>query len=188
MIWNGKVYKISRKSFTGVDYSVCKKIILTTDPDLIADGVQGIDNEFLRWFIKNPTCEFVEVKELLSNNGNAFYGYKIIIPQEESKQDYKPNSCDIIFETAALIENKQETLEEAVEKYAKVKSSSSVFKEAHKKDFIEGANWQAKKMYSEEEMYSTLQKLRLVFKSGVQKWQEDFEFDLDKWFEQFKKR
>jgi hypothetical protein len=33
-----------------------------------------------------------------------------------------------------------------------------------------------------------LQKLRLVFKSGVQKWQEDFEFDLDKWFEQFKKR
>ena len=56
------------------------------------------------------------------------------------------------------------------------------------KSFLYGAKWQAERMYSEEEMYSALQKLRLVFKSGVQKWQEDFEFDLDKWFEQFKKK
>jgi hypothetical protein len=38
------------------------KIILTTDPDLIADGVQAIDDDFLAWFVKNPTCEEVEVK------------------------------------------------------------------------------------------------------------------------------
>jgi len=37
-------------------------IILTTDPTLIADGVQAIYDEFLEWFVKNPTCEFVEVK------------------------------------------------------------------------------------------------------------------------------
>jgi hypothetical protein len=64
-------------------YEYCKKIILTTDRDLIKDGVQAIDDEFLEWFVKNPSCEEVEVKELLSNNGNAFYGYKISIPQEE---------------------------------------------------------------------------------------------------------
>jgi hypothetical protein len=29
----------------------CKKIILTTDPKLIVDGVQKIDDEFLEWFI-----------------------------------------------------------------------------------------------------------------------------------------
>jgi hypothetical protein len=29
-------------------------IILTTDQDLIADGVQAIDDEFLEWFVKNP--------------------------------------------------------------------------------------------------------------------------------------
>ena len=29
---------------------VCKKIILTTDSDLIDDGVQAIDDEFLEWF------------------------------------------------------------------------------------------------------------------------------------------
>ena len=31
-----------------------KKIILTTDQDLINDGVQAIDDEFLGWFVKNP--------------------------------------------------------------------------------------------------------------------------------------
>ena len=43
-------------------YSGCKKIILTTDGDLISNGVQAIDDEFLEWFVKNPSCEKVEVK------------------------------------------------------------------------------------------------------------------------------
>jgi len=38
----------------------CKKIILTTDPSL--DGVQAIDDQFLEWFVKNPSCEEVEIK------------------------------------------------------------------------------------------------------------------------------
>jgi len=37
------------------------KIILTTDQDLIAEGVQAINDEFLEWFVRNPSCEFVEV-------------------------------------------------------------------------------------------------------------------------------
>lgn len=37
-----------------------RKIILTTDKDLIKDGVQEIDDEFLEWFVKNPTCEFID--------------------------------------------------------------------------------------------------------------------------------
>jgi hypothetical protein len=40
------------------------KIILTTDPDLIADGVQSIDDEFLQWFVKNPSCKSVEIKDI----------------------------------------------------------------------------------------------------------------------------
>ncbi|WGK93829.1 MULTISPECIES: hypothetical protein [Flavobacterium] len=63
------------------------KIILTTDQDLIKDDVQAIDDEFLEWFVKNPSCEGIEVKLLLSNNGRAFYGYRIIIPKEEPKQE-----------------------------------------------------------------------------------------------------
>ncbi len=38
-----------------------KKIILTTDQELISDGVQPIDNGFLEWFVKNPSCEYVEI-------------------------------------------------------------------------------------------------------------------------------
>jgi hypothetical protein len=37
-----------------------KKIILTTDPSL--DGVQAIDDKFLEWFVKNPSCEKIEIK------------------------------------------------------------------------------------------------------------------------------
>jgi len=39
-----------------------KKIILTTDIDLIKDGVQAIDDKFLEWFVKNPNCEKIEIK------------------------------------------------------------------------------------------------------------------------------
>ena len=31
----------------------CQKIILTTDEQLIKEGVQAIDNEFLKWFIQH---------------------------------------------------------------------------------------------------------------------------------------
>jgi hypothetical protein len=70
-----------------------KKIILTTDLDLINDGVQSIDDEFLEWFVENPTCEEVEVKKgkMRLNCDGEEIGfpdmslYKIIIPKEETK-------------------------------------------------------------------------------------------------------
>jgi hypothetical protein len=75
-----------------------KKIILTTDQDLIADGVQAIDDEFLEWFVQNPSCEEVEVELVALNehgseisvNSYGFekFGYKIIIPKEEVKKIY----------------------------------------------------------------------------------------------------
>ena len=52
-------------TFWGKEF--CKKIILTTDQDLIKDGVQAIDDEFLEWFVKNPSCEEVEVEKLKFN-------------------------------------------------------------------------------------------------------------------------
>jgi hypothetical protein len=66
-----------------------KKIILTTDTKLIADGVQEIDDEFLEWFVKNPTCEFVEVSELRffdpDTNKSAHCKWEYDLPQEEPK-------------------------------------------------------------------------------------------------------
>jgi len=43
------------------DLSECKLVIMTTDQELIKDGVQAIDDEFLEWFIKNPSCESVDI-------------------------------------------------------------------------------------------------------------------------------
>ena len=70
------------------DYRNCKKVILSTDPTLIADGVQAIDDEFLKWFVKNSYCEFVEVNKKLVEFPLTFkMMYKIIIPQDEPKQE-----------------------------------------------------------------------------------------------------
>ena len=87
-----------------------KKIILTTDPDLIKDGVQAIDDEFLEWFVKNPSCEEVEVKESLIVNVTDF-GYKIIIPKEEPKQETLEDiTLEEVFGSAychfSVVENK----------------------------------------------------------------------------------
>jgi hypothetical protein len=68
-----------------------KKIILTTDQDLIKDGVQAIGDGFLEWFVKNPSCESVEVDKPISR-GIPLLGYKIIIPKKNfycgDKSDY----------------------------------------------------------------------------------------------------
>jgi hypothetical protein len=66
-----------------------QKIILTTDVDLIKDGIQPIADEFLEWFVKNPSCEEVKVRKnpkvnfIVKGKGvqNFNQGYKIIIPK-----------------------------------------------------------------------------------------------------------
>jgi hypothetical protein len=65
-----------------------KKIILTTDQDLIKDGVQDINDEFLKWFVNNPSCEVVEVVKTAPIRPFGSL-YKIIIPKEEPKQETK---------------------------------------------------------------------------------------------------
>jgi len=49
----GRQYPIHWNGKDKLNYH-CKKIILTTDQDLINDGVQAIDDEFLEWFVENP--------------------------------------------------------------------------------------------------------------------------------------
>jgi hypothetical protein len=70
-----------------------KKIILTTDQDLIKDGVQAIDDEFLEWFVKNSSCERVDVENWLRLSESRRY-YEIIIPKEEPKQELPKTEID----------------------------------------------------------------------------------------------
>lgn len=162
-----------------VSKPIGKKIILTTHQYLIKDGVQAIDDEFLEWFVKNPSCEYVEIEnekvlvgwepdytyEDLGIDGskNVYHNfYKIIIPQEEPKQ---------------------ETLEEAAEKlYLSHENNELLYGHsedlqlAYKAGILDGANWQAERMYSELE-------LEVAFFEG-----RENNLTFIEWFEQFKKK
>jgi hypothetical protein len=108
-----------------------EKIILTTDEQLIADGVQAIDDEFLQWFVKNPSCESVEVEKDEFYSKKAFiegkdaitYKYKIIIPRKSKQETNKTHYLDeltnmdkdVLLKMWDTAMPKQETLEEAAE-------------------------------------------------------------------------
>ena len=94
--------------------SYCKKIILTDNKDLIKDGVQAIDDEFLEWFVKNPSCEYVEVyKDKRLEIEQDFNFYEIIIPKEEPNYNMKK---EILIEM--MKQDKELGLyEETVEEY-----------------------------------------------------------------------
>ena len=84
----------SLKNRYGNSPSHLEKIVITNDNDLIADVVQAIDDDFLEWFVKNPSCEKVEVEsnwEFLGDDyrhgGEQTLVYKLIIPVEEPKQE-----------------------------------------------------------------------------------------------------
>jgi hypothetical protein len=129
-----------------------KKIILTTDQDLINDGVQAIDDELLEWIVNNPSCESVKVERLdtfkKTNEvyvdeiaGGNYYEiikqYKIIIPQEEPEQE---TTLEEAYLNKLIDEaNKEFTLDRKLAKDVAIKY----------------AKWQQeqdKKMYSEKEM------------------------------------
>ena len=73
------------------DWRTCfnqHKIILTTDQDLIKDGIQEISEDFLEWFVKNPSCEFVEVSYgLLKPFKSTEKGYMIHLPDTVSLEE-----------------------------------------------------------------------------------------------------
>jgi hypothetical protein len=139
-------------------------IILTTDQDLIKDGVQPINDNFLEWFVKNPSCEFVEIRKyhsgILSDISEITSSLKIIIPKEEPKQ---------------------ETLEEYF---------NGLYKQSLKDDvdltFSDGvklgAKWQAERMYSEEELKNAIE-ISVAKALGVMSFTINEES-----FEQFKKK
>jgi hypothetical protein len=108
-----------------------KKIILTTDHELIDEGVQPIDDEFLEWFIKNPSCEevfityeyeqFNQNNPILKGSTNVLRKYKIIILQEEFNE---------------------ETIITAAQSYAVNQRNRT----SHYMGFIEGAKWMERQM------------------------------------------
>ena len=178
----------------------CKKIILTTDTDLIQDGVQAIDDEFLIWFINNSSCEVVkietfEVEDYIGFAGHTSYPtfyneYKIIIPKEEPKQEkltYTESARkEERISNCTMMKRKQETVEER-ELYwdlvdAKAEQNNTIDLDAYAKGVQDGVKWMQERMYSEKEVESLLHK---YMQSQIPDWHG---WSTTKWFEQFKKK
>lgn len=150
-----------------------KKIILTTDQDLIKDGVQPIDDEFLEWFVKNPSCLYAIV-----DKEKGFYELfipditienEIIAPKEEPLYDYGWCKCNVVlpkeetilklpslpYEYDPLINKNQETLEEAALKFSKKflnNGDNSEFEaQAAYLGFVECAKWQKERSFTFKE-------------------------------------
>ena len=178
------VFKVSSKDFPGIEMfkHIYKKIILTTDQDLIKDGVQPIPDEFLEWFVKNPSCEEVKVYYDLFEleKDNTIKKYIIIIPKEE------PNTVFVTTEQATRIfgakklnkmlknhkqeidiskgklgfdpYDKQETLEEAIERLygtfedCKGDEIKTAIRVGRIDAFYDAVKWQQERSYSEEEV------------------------------------
>jgi hypothetical protein len=179
-----------------------KKIILTTDQDL--DGVQAIDDEFLEWFVENPSCESVEIE------GHIYKGqdeteYKIIIPKAKPKQVWKQiiETCggkEAFMESAGLkpkqeielvngflptsVFDNKETIGDFIKRESKSGNESV--------GIVKGVKWQQERRYSEEEVYQlTLESLDLgmrIRQDQLNGYSEKSGKELHKeWFEQFKK-
>ena len=200
IIWNKKVVQA-----VDTTYYSAKKIILTTDLTLIADGVRAIDDIFLEWFVENLSCEEIkvelhEVSFVITDNI-----YKIIIPKEEPKQEISNEAKERAKNYMRLkgsLEPKQETLEEAALRlYPKFSHDPynplEDVLEDEREIFIEGAEWQAERMYSEEDMKSAYFS---AIESTGEGWngeyaegnnpniEDKFSEEFKEWFEQFKKK
>lgn len=184
--------------------SASNPVVLTTEGDLIKYGVQAIDDEFLEWFVKNPSCEEVEVIKGFADStsyGFNFLDYKIIIPKEEPKQ-LTDLEIAIKLEEIQREELKQEALEEVAEigEFAEKKYLERLnnFQKVDFKDGVfEGAKWMQERMYSEDDL------IKAYFagvKSTGEGWngeyaegndpiiEEVFKEGFENWFEPFKNK
>jgi hypothetical protein len=179
------------------------KIILTTDQDLIKDGVQAIDDEFLEWFVENPNCEEVMVyKDERLEPEQDFHFYKITFalsePLQETLENLYCKDCNKNLEICTCMDDtidmKHETLEEpkqetAVEFLKKeyIKRGdclpSGVFKDA-----LEMEAKQDQNKYSEEDMREAI-KFGLNGMYGYQFNEEgETENQISKYLQQFKNK
>ena len=182
---------------------ISAKIIITTDQELIKDGIQAIDDEFLEWFVKNPSCESVEVfkeryhgVEFIDDYPKGFFDYKIIIPQEEPKQELNLNcfDCNKSLQDCTCMEdtiNMTDPLEQAAKEYAErhLDVSGNLGKYLVKAVFQDGVKWeqeQDKNKYSEEEVRKLFKQYKEYF--SIYRNQQILNVEFEEWFEQFKKK
>ena len=133
----------------GLDYynkrnDVFKKIILTTDLDLIKDGVQAIDDEFLQWFVKNPSCEEVKTDLVPVNE----FGSEVLVTSYRfDRFIYKMVSVKEIKPYLVLVD-------------AKAEQNNTTDLNAYANGVEDGAKWMQERSYTEKEVIAIVEKSR----------------------------
>ena len=105
-------------------------------------------------------------------------------PKQEENEIIDISDHDGIGNAVDNLNNEppQETLEEAAEKYAKTAEGIDIpYQNGLYYGFVEGAKWQAERMYSEEEV-------RLILDKTLIEYSDIVLADIPEWFEQFKKK
>lgn len=170
-------YELHKTNHLNCNFKVQFKVILTTDKDLITEGVQSINDEFLDWFVKNPNCDYIQVEsELKCFDKNGLCVSVAIYDTDYTKMMYY------------LYIPKQETLQEAALNYAKNDETKPYdFTISTLTDAFEaGAIWMSKRTYNEEDLREAFKQSRQakIFEKDMPPVWESFE----DWFEQFKNK
>lgn len=123
------------------------KIILTTDTDLIKDGVQETPDEFLEWFVQNPSCEFVKV---IKDN---LVDYKTILPSNEITPEQLFNDDKRELVKKAILEHKNSNTSPEEELLNNIKYVLSVGNDSQAIRLIEQyGHWKQEGLFSEEDV------------------------------------
>jgi hypothetical protein len=171
-----------------VDRRDWKKIIITTDQELIKDGVHSIGEEFLKWFVENPTCIKVEVvyglfnpmgrqvdpNDLGQNHSKCVWKYKIITTKEEPKLQCKDcndnlTDCTCIEDTVDMKQTPGKETADYIDRHI-VEAMVEVAKQ---------------KMYSEEDMKSSFQ---VGFNVGYNDEESPSYLTFEEWIKEYKKK
>ena len=167
-----------------------RKVVLTNDTSLIEDGVQEVSSSFLSFYAEN-TPDYVEIfetkvyNETLQDYAGSLYSYKF--PQKEEIKT-EENVIDQWLEKNGnpeimkQVEREAEELE--LQHYAK-KYYNNFDKRKEEFAFLDGARWQAERMYSEEDMLNFAWFLKENL--GQYSCDEKAHFE-GKYLEQFKKK
>ena len=171
-----------------VDRRDWNKIIITTDQELIKDGVHSIGEEFLKWFVVNPTCIKVEVvyglfnpmgrqvdpNDLGQNHSKCIWKYKIITSKEEPKLQCKDcndnlTDCTCIEDTIDMKQTPGKETADYIDRHI-----VAAMVEVAKQD-----------LYSKEDMKSSFQ---VGFNVGYNDEESPSYLTFEEWIKEYKKK
>jgi len=167
-----------------------RKIIMTNDPTLIEDGVQEVSSQFLSFLAENPV-DYVRVEKWLDDEGKRFYSLDFSPKKENIIDNWLEKNGNP--EIMKQVEKEAEELElqyYAEKRYPEDGSFTIMdidIAEYRRFAFIEGAKWQAKRMYSEEEVKELLKRFAPHIRYNHKELPHTWSQVVQEWFAENKK-